>query len=272
MWGRLRSLARVAAGVGALGGAALAGGSVLASDEVLPIVHMHWPHSGYLDSYDAASIRRGYHVYKNVCSSCHSLEAIAYRNLVDVCFTEEEVKQIALETDVEDGPNDKGEMFTRPGKLSDYFPNPYPNEEAARYANNGALPPDLSLITKARHGGIDYVFALLTGFRDPPEGIELREGLHYNPYFPGGAIGMAQPLYDESIEYEDGTPATLSQLAKDVSTFLAWAAEPEHDKRKRIGAEWISGLTLLALLLVYQKRLRWSLLKNRRIEFPDMGK
>mmetsp|Transcript_7806 Transcript_7806/g.13806 ORF Transcript_7806/g.13806 Transcript_7806/m.13806 type:complete len:280 (+) Transcript_7806:124-963(+) len=266
---------KVAGAVGIVGGLGLAGSMgttyVFGSSDELSAQHLHWPHSGILDSYDHAAIRRGYQVYKNVCSSCHSMERIAYRNLVDVCYTEAEVKAIAEETDVEDGPNDQGEMFTRPGKLSDYFPSPYPNENAARYANNGALPPDLSCIIKARHNGDNYVFSLLTGYREPPAGVNPREGLHYNPYFPGGLIGMARPLYDGAVDYEDGTEATTSQMARDVVTFLSWASEPEHDERKRWGAEFLSGLVLLLAFSVYHKRFRWALFKNRRIEFKDMG-
>lgn len=220
-----------------------------------------------LASFDAAAIRRGYQVYANVCASCHSLNRIAYRNLVGVAFSEDEVKEMVEEIEVEDGPNEEGAMFSRPGRLSDYFPAPYPNDEAARYANNGALPPDLSLIVKARHGGADYLWALLTGYRDAPEGISVRDGLHYNPYFPGGQIAMERALWDDAVEYEDGTPATTSQMAKDVSTFLAWAAEPEHDLRKRMGMEWIGGLTVLAVGMLYMKRFKWSLYKSRRLEF-----
>jgi len=142
---------------------------------------------------------------------------------------------MAEEHEYTDGPDDQGEMFQRPGKLADYMPAPYPNEEAARAGNGGALPPDLSLIIKARHGGADYVFSLLTGYIDPPAGVEIREGMNYNPYFPGGAISMARVLFDGLVEYDDGTPATTSQMAKDVVTFLAWAAEPEHDQRKQYG-------------------------------------
>ncbi|CDR19065.1 unnamed protein product [Oncorhynchus mykiss] len=163
------------------------------------------------------------------------MEYLAFRNLVGVSHTEAEVKVLAEEIEVVDGPDESGEMFTRPGKLSDYFPKPYPNPEAARAANGGALPPDLSYIVNARHGGEDYVFSLLTGYCEPPAGVEVREGLYYNPYFPGQAIGMAPPIYNEVLEFEDGTPATMSQVAKDVCTFLRWAAEPEHDQRKRMG-------------------------------------
>ncbi|TYI60324.1 hypothetical protein E1A91_D10G096500v1 [Gossypium mustelinum] len=179
-------------------------------------------------------IRRGHQVYQQVCASCHSMSLISFRDLVGVAYTEEETKTMAAEIEVVDGPNDEGEMFTRPGKLSDRFPQPYANEAAARFANGGAYPPDLSLITKARHNGQNYVFALLTGYHDPPAGVTIREGLHYNPYFPGGAIAMPKMLIDGALEYEDGTPATEAQMGKDVVTFLSWAAEPEMEERKLV--------------------------------------
>jgi len=204
-------------------------------------------------------------VYKEVCASCHSLRYIAFRHLVGVTHTEEQAKAIAESYMIEDGPDNQGNMFKRPGKLSDYLPKPYPNEEAARAANAGALPPDLSVIVKARHHGEDYIFALLTGYRDPPTGIKLREGLYYNTYFPGGAIGMAQALYDDSVEYEDGTPATMSQHAKDVATFLTWASMPEHDERKLFAGRSIAALGILAATLLYWKRVRYSVLKNYKM-------
>lgn len=191
-----------------------------------------WTHAlavpqGWFDAFDTAAIRRGHQVYQQVCAACHSMNFIHFRDLVGVCYTEAEAKAMAEEIEVVDGPNDQGEMFERPGKLSDPFPSPYANEEAARYANGGAYPPDLSLITKARHNGQNYIFALLLGYRTPPAGVTMREGLYYNPYFPGGAIAMPKMLVDEGVEYDDGTPATESQMAKDVVTFLAWASEPE---------------------------------------------
>ncbi|XP_053571407.1 cytochrome c1, heme protein, mitochondrial-like [Bombina bombina] len=174
---------------------------------------------------------------------------------------------IFFQFEILDGPDENGEMFTRPGKLSDYFPKPYPNSEAGRAANNGALPPDLSYIANARHGGEDYVFSLLTGYCDPPPGVTLREGLYYNPYFPGQAIGMAPPIYNEILEYDDGTPATMSQVAKDVCTFLRWASEPEHDHRKLMGLKVIMIASLLIPLVYYMKRHRWSVLKSRKIAY-----
>ena len=160
-----------------------------------------------------------------------------------------------------------GEMFERPGKLSDYLPKPYPNENAARFANNGAYPPDLSLVVKAREAHEDYVFSLLTGYKEAPHGVNIRQGLHYNPYFAGGAIAMAQPLSNGQIEYDDGTEASISQMAKDVSTFLCWASEPEHDVRKRLGLKTMLVLTLMAVPTFYYKKLKWTTLKSRVIQF-----
>jgi len=196
------------------------------------------------------------------------LDRIAFRNLVNVSHTEDEVKELAAEVEVQDGPNDEGEMFGRPGKLSDYLPRPYANDNAARYSNNGALPPDLSLIIKARHGGENYVYSLITGYKDPPHGVNLRSGLYYNPYFPAGAIGMAPPLgANDLVEYDDGTEATISQMAKDVSTFLCWAAEPEHDERKQMGLKGLLLLSLIAAPMYYLKKFKWSVIKNRVLTF-----
>ncbi|OZJ01968.1 Cytochrome c1, heme protein, mitochondrial [Bifiguratus adelaidae] len=237
------------------------------ADEGLHPPAYPWPHNGPISTFDHAAIRRGYQVYREVCSACHSLDRIAWRNLVDVSHTLDEVKAMAEEVEYQDGPDDEGQMFDRPGKPSDYMPKPYPNEEAARAGNAGALPPDLSLIIKARHGGADYVFSLLTGYVDPPAGVEVREDLNYNPYFPGGAIAMARVLYDGLVEYEDGTPATTSQMAKDVTTFLAWAAEPEHDERKKLGYKYMLVTTALLGLSWWLKRFKWAPLKNRKIVY-----
>jgi len=235
------------------------------ADLVLHPPKLPWSHNGPLESLDHASIRRGYQVYKQVCSACHSMRFLAFRNLVDVAYGEEEAKELAQDVMVVDGPNDAGEMFERPGKLSDYFPKPYANDEAAAAANNGAIPPDLSFIALARHGREDYIYHLLTSYCDPPAGIELMDGQHFNPYFPGGAIGMAAPLYNEIIEYDDGTPATQSQLAKDVAVFLTWAASPEHDLRKKMSIKALTALSITTGLLFYYKRFRWSVLKTRKI-------
>lgn len=224
-----------------------------------------WPHDGFFSSYDHASIRRGHQVYQQVCAACHSVNQLYFRNLVGVAYTEEEVKEMAAELEVTDGPNDEGETFERPGRLSDPLPRPYANEEAARFANGGAYPPDLSLMTKARHDGQNYVFALLTGYRDPPAGVSVRQGLYYNPYFPGGAIAMPKMLVDGGTEYDDGTIATESQQAKDVVAFLAWAAEPEMDDRKLMGTKFMLAIALCWITAAYYKRWKWSILKSRRL-------
>jgi len=258
-----------AAGASAIAGALAAGGGAVsfADDAVLHPPSYPWSFNGFFNSYDHASIRRGHQVYTQICATCHSLNRIAFRNLVDVCYTEDEVKAMAEEVDVVDGPNDEGEMFERPGKLSDYLPAPYPNEEAARYANGGAYPPDLSLIVKARHGGPDYIFALLTGYKDPPAGVAPRETQWYNPYFNGGWIGMPPPLEEDgALDYDDGTPSTRTQMAKDVSVFLQWASEPEHDDRKLMGFKWIVAMTIALGFTTYYKRFKWAPLKNRRLE------
>lgn len=255
----------VAAGVSA--GVVVANNTASMDDDVVHPTPLSWSHSGVMDSFDMASVRRGHQVYQQVCASCHGLHKIAYRNLVDTIYTEDEVKLFLEDIEVEDGPNDQGEMFMRGAKLFDYMQSPYANEGAARMANGGALPPDLSLMIKARHGGEDYVFSLLTGYCDPPAGIEIREGLYYNPYFPGGAIGMPAPLMDGAVEYEDGTPATASQMAKDVTTFLCWTAEPEADERKRMGVQWIGIMAFTAVIMGYMKRFRWAPIKSRKIEF-----
>lgn len=241
--------------------------SVQASDMTLHPSHLPWSHNGWFSSLDHASIRRGYEVYKQVCSACHSMQYLCYRNLVGVSHTEAEAKREAEEAMIEDGPDEKGEMFQRPGKLSDRFPSPYKNEEGARHANNGAYPPDLSYITLARHGGEDYVFALLTGYVDAPAGIKLQDGQYFNPYFPGGAISMAQAIYNETIEYSDGTPSYASQLTKDVCTFLKWAAEPEHDTRKEMALKAMFIFSTLAAITYYYKRHKWSTLKSRKMAF-----
>ncbi|XP_055385602.1 cytochrome c1, heme protein, mitochondrial [Condylostylus longicornis] len=260
--------AAVGAGIGGLGTLLFAmEQTVKASGTEVHPTKWPWSHSGIFSSLDHSSMRRGYEVYKQVCAACHSMRFIAYRNLVGVTHTEAEAKAEAEQIMVTDGPDDSGAMYQRPGKLSDYFPSPYPNEEAARAANNGAYPPDLSYIVSARHGGEDYIFALLTGYCEAPAGVIIREGQYFNPYFPGGAISMAQVLYNEVIEYEDGTPATASQLAKDVATFLKWTSEPEHDQRKRMLIKAIGIFAFLTAISYYIKRHKWSALKSRKIVF-----
>jgi ubiquinol-cytochrome c reductase cytochrome c1 subunit len=261
-------LASATAGGVIFSAAYIANGRVVyASDDAAHHLHMHWPQNGFFSSFDHASLRRGYEVYRQVCSTCHSMKFVAFRHLVGHTHTEDQAKAIARSFEIKDGPNDEGEMFTRPGKLSDFIPGPYPNDEAARFSNNGALPPDLSCVAKGRHGNEDYIFSLLTGYRDPPTGITLRSGSYYNPYFPNGVIGMAPPLSDGQVQFEDGTYASVSQAAKDVAAFLAWASEPEIDDRKRLGVKYLTALTMIMGGVIYWKRFRWSGTKSRRISF-----
>jgi len=252
---------------GGLLGAIFLNNEVHASENLEPTEYP-FPHSKFFGAYDTAALRRGYEVYRQVCSTCHSMSGLRYRHLIGYSHTEPQAKALAASYKFQDGPNDQGEMFTRPGILTDPFPKPYSNDEAARFANGGALPPDLTQITNGRHGGANYVLALLTGYRDPPVGFPpLRAGLHYNPYFPGGAISMAKALQDGGVEYEDGTPATVSQQAKDVATFLAWSSEMKQDERK-LWAFRMMCLTVLAFLGTgYYKRFLWSIYKSRRISY-----
>jgi len=187
--------------------------------------------------------------------------------MVDVIYTEQEAKALASQIMVQDGPDAEGDFFERPGMLSDYHPKPYPNDNAARFANNGALPPDMSLIVKARARHEDYVFSLLTGYTDPPAGVKLGDGQHYNPYFPGGKISMAQPLSNGQVDYEDGTDNSMSQMPKDVTTFLCWASSPEFDDRKKLGIKILVFLGIIAVPTLYYKRLKWSVIKHRKLEF-----
>lgn len=223
---------------------------------------MKWNFEGYFGSFDRASIQRGYQVYKEICSACHGLSRVAYRNLQEVGFGENEVKQIASEALVADGPNDEGEMFERPGLPSDKFVGPYPNEQAARAANGGAYPPDLSLIVKARHDGPNYVYSLLTGYEEAPEGFPLTNGKNYNPYFEGRQISMPSPINDDGqVEYKDGTFATKEQMVIDVVNFLQWAAEPETEARKNMGVRTMIFLGILFVILIAAKRAVWKNVK-----------
>uniref|UniRef100_A0A1B6GEM2 Cytochrome c1, heme protein, mitochondrial n=1 Tax=Cuerna arida TaxID=1464854 RepID=A0A1B6GEM2_9HEMI len=241
--------------------------SIKASTGGLHAPSYPWYHHGLLSSFDHASLRRGYEVYKQVCAACHSLQYVAFRNLVDVTHTLEEAKAEAAEFQIEDGPDEEGNMYMRPGRLTDYFPNPYKNENAARNANNGAMPPDLTYVVLGRAQKDDYVFSLLTGYAEAPAGVKLYEGQHFNPYFIGGTISMAQALYDDVIEYSDGTPAYASQLAKDVTSFLSWCAQPEMETRKLYCIKFAVYMSALFAFVWYMKRHRWSVIKSRKIVF-----
>jgi len=231
--------------------------------------NLKWPHSRIWESYDSKSIRRGYEVYKNVCASCHGCFTVAYRMLRNTAMTPEEAKAEAKRNMISDGPDDEGHMFKRPGMTQDYLPEPYENKNAAAYANGGKAPPNLGTITFARHGEENYIFALLTGYSDPPAGFQLDDGLHFNPYFHGGAISMPPPLYDDVIQYKDGTPATTSQLAKDVTCFLRFAVEPWHDDRKKMGFKAVPIMLMMFLGMIYSTRMSWAVPINRQLVYKN---
>ncbi|EOA81080.1 cytochrome c1 [Exserohilum turcicum] len=236
------------------------------AEEGLHPTQYPWEHEKWHKTFDHAALRRGFQVYREVCASCHSISRVPYRALVGKLMTVDEAKALAEENEYDTEPNDQGEIEKRPGKLSDYMPAPYKNDEAARAANNGALPPDLSLMVKARHGGCNYIFSLLTGYpEEPPAGAVVQEGLNFNPYFPGTGIAMARVLYDDLVEYEDGTKASTSQMAKDVVEFLNWTAEPEMDDRKKMGWKVLAVTSVLFALSVWVKRYKWAPLKSRKI-------
>jgi ubiquinol-cytochrome c reductase cytochrome c1 subunit len=239
-----------------------------------------WSFSGPFGRFDRAQLQRGYKVYSEVCSACHSMRYVAFRNLEaedGPGFTEEQVKALAAGHQIQDGPDESGAMFERPGKPYDYFPSPFPNDEAAKAANGGAVPPDLSVIAKARaaHRGLlwalvdffsqyqeagpDYIHALLTGFTDPPPGITIPEGTHFNPFFLSAvSLKMPPPLSADQVEYTDGTPQTVDQYARDVAAFLMWTAEPTLVQRKRLGFEVMVFLVVFAGLMYLTKKRVWS--------------
>jgi ubiquinol-cytochrome c reductase cytochrome c1 subunit len=216
-----------------------------------------WSFSGPFGTFDRASAQRGFQVYQQVCANCHSLKQAYYRNLAGIGLNEEQIKAIAASVQVPT-LNDQGEPAERPALPSDHFKSPFPNALAARAALNGALPPDLSVITKAREGGEDYVYDVLTGYGEPPANVKVGAGLNYNEWFPGHQIAMPPPLQDDSVTYADGTKATLQQEAHDVVTFLSYIANPEMEERKRLGVKMVLFFTLLAGLTYAVKRHLWA--------------
>lgn len=225
---------------------------------------MDWQFDGMLGTVDRASAQRGYQVYREVCASCHGMKRIAFRNLTEIGFSAAEAKTIAAEYSVQDGPNDEGEMFMRPATPSDRFVSPFANEKAARASNGGAYPPDLSLMVKARPDGANYVYSLLTGYEDAPEGVEVAPGQYYNPYFPGGKLAMAPPLSNDLITYQDGTNASTEQMAKDMVNFLQWTAEPEMEQRKRMGIKVLVFLAIMTVLFYISKQRIWKDVKGEK--------
>jgi cytochrome c1 len=237
-----------------------------------------WSFAGPFGQYDPEQLQRGFKIYREVCSTCHSLKLLSFRNLADPGgpgFTEAQAAAIAATFQVTDGPNDQGQMFQRPGKISDYFPPPFPNDQAARAALGGGLPPDMSTLAKARgydrgfpwfifeafteyeEGGPDYIHAILNGYTDPPKDFVLPPGTHYNKYFPGNAIAMPKPINDGQVKFTDGTPETVDQYGRDVAAFLMWASEPKLDERKRLGFQVMIYLIVLSGLLYFTKKKIW---------------
>jgi ubiquinol-cytochrome c reductase cytochrome c1 subunit len=259
MWGssvmEMGWMRKLAAGAVAAAILAAGGGAAWSAGEAAKPEKQEWAHHGVFGAFDRAAAQRGFQVYKEVCSSCHSMSLMSYRVLADIGYSEEQIKAIAAQYEVQDGPNDDGEMFTRPARPSDRFKAPFANEKAARAANGGAYPPDLSLIVKARENHEDYIYAILTHYQDPPAGHELPEGKYYNPYFPGGAIAMPPPISDGGVTYQDGTQATVQQQAHDVTTFLAFASEPKLEARHTMGFSVVSFLVIFTgvLFLAYKR-------------------
>lgn len=220
---------------------------------------LKWTFDGVLGYYDRAALQRGFQVYNEVCSACHSMNLLTYRKLRDIGYSEDEVKSIAASKTVQDGPNDEGEMFERPGRPSDKFVSPYPNKKAAAAANGGAYPTDLSLIVKANPGGANYVYSVLTGYEDAPEGFEVPEGKYYNKYFAGNVISMTAPLAaDGLVTYTDETNPKKDQMARDVATFLQWASEPELESRKKQGFTFMAFFVFFTIILYLLKKKVWS--------------
>ena len=226
------------------------------AEEIIPSkpLTQQWSFKGILGSFDKQSIFRGMHVYRQVCASCHSLKRVSFMDLASLRIPDVIIKNIASSYQVVDGPNDNGEIYERQGVPSDYFVSPYPNKEAAALANNGAIPPDLSLITKARESGPDYIFSLLTGYTSEAQNVD---GLYDNPYFSSGSLAMAPPLKEFIIEYDDATDATVDNMARDVVNFLQWAAEPEMEHRKSLGLKVIIFLVLMTVLLYFSRKRVW---------------
>ena len=238
----------------------------LHSAEKVEYLKTDWSFKGLFGKFDRGSLQRGYQVYTEVCASCHSMKYLSYRNLSEKGgpeFSEDQAKAIAASFEIKDGPNSDGEMFTRPGKLSDKFVMPYENVKAAQAANGGAYPPDMSVLVKARGGGVDYIYSLLQGYEDPPLGETLDDGVYYNKYMYGNKIRMANPLSDGLIEYADGTEASIEQMSKDVTTFLMWTAEPHLEARHQMGFKAIIYLIILTALVYFSMKRVWSRVETK---------
>jgi len=232
--------------------------NLIASESNIGEMPKHeWSFNGLTGTFDRGALQRGFKVYKEVCAGCHSMKLLYYRDLLDIGFSEAEVKVIASEYTVLDGPDEEGEMFERPARPADRFVGPYMNDNEARASNNGAYPPDLSIITKAKKYGEDYIYNLILGYEEPPEGTEVGEGMYFNKWVDGNQIAMPEPIYDESVDYDDGTENNAQQLTEDVVTFLKWAAEPELEQRKNLGIKVILFFLVLGFIIYLAKNRLW---------------
>ena len=243
--------------------------SVFSEEKKVDLLETNWSFNGLFGTFDRASLQRGYQVYQEVCSGCHSVQHLSYRNLSEKGgpeFSIEEAKAFASQFEIEDGPNSEGEMFLRNAKLSDKFVKPYPNIEASTAANGGAYPPDMSVLAKARAGGVNYIYSLLLGYEEPPIDYKLDDGVYYNKYMPGNKIKMSEPISDGIVEYLDGTETTKEQIAKDVSTFLVWASEPHLESQHRMGFKVIIYLIILITLVYMSKQKVWSQFVTKKNE------
>jgi ubiquinol-cytochrome c reductase cytochrome c1 subunit len=228
------------------------------ADNAIALLKTDFPFYGVFGTYDKATLQRGFQVYKEVCSTCHGLYELSYRNLGALGYSADQVKAIAAGYQTTDGPNDNGEMFQRPGIPSDLFARPFANEQAARAANNGAYPPDLAMIVNARKGGPYYVYSLMQGFVSAPAGTQVPDGMYYNTYFPGHMIAMPPPLTDGAVTFADGAPNDLRHEAYDVASFLQWASDPTLDQRHRMGLKVIIFLVVTSVILYLTKRKIWA--------------
>ena len=217
-----------------------------------------WSFSGPFGTFDKAAMQRGFQVYNEVCAGCHSMKLIAFRNFADLGYNEAEIKALAAQYEVQDGPNDDGEMFMRPAIPADRMPSPYANDNAARAGNNGALPPDLSLIAKARPNGPNYLYSLLSSYEDAPNDKEVPDGMYYNAAYPGHLIAMPQPLYGDDVEYSDGAATSIEAVSADLTQFLMWAAEPKMEVRKRTGVAAVFFLSIFVIFSYLAKRRIWA--------------
>ena len=243
----------------------LTGAFQVNAEEKVKLLKTDWSFKGLFGKFDRGSLQRGYQVYSEVCSSCHSMKYVSYRNLFEPGgpeFTEDQVKAIAASFEVTDGPNNDGEMFVRQAKLSDKFVKPFANVKAAQAANGGAYPPDMSVLAKARSGGVNYIYSVLLGYEDAPAGVTLDDGVYYNKYMYGNKIKMSEPLSDGLVEYSDGTVASQEQMAKDVTTFLMWTAEPHLEARHKMGFKAILYLIILTILVYFSMKKIWSRIES----------